>query len=90
MHGYEDPFAHRVRSPVPPSTEEATSGSGREPDPDRPIDDEQRDADPPSVDNDHGGDTLDAFAKDLSLGRREALHSHDPAHRLRWVGESRR
>ena len=89
MHGYEDPFAHRVRSTAPSSTEEVTHRSGRQLDADRTID-EPRDTDPPSVDDDHGAGTLDAFARDLTLGRREALVSYEPSHRLRRVGESRR
>jgi len=84
MHGYEDPFVHRVPFTVPSSKEEVSHGPGV-PDADLAI----VDADPPTVEDDLDADTLEAFAKDLLLGRREALYSHHPAHRLRRVGESR-
>jgi len=84
MHGYEDPFAHRVPFTVPSSEEEVSHGPDVA-DADLTI----VDADPPTVEDDLGADTLEAFAKDLLLGRREALYSHNPAHRLRRVGESR-
>lgn len=78
MHGYVDPFTHRLKtvSRREETAEIAVPAAESEQSSEQTSDD----------DDEHEKPGRDAIVEDLWAGRREALFANDPSHRIRPIG----